>query len=141
MFAAIWTKLKVSTDGAAAVEFALVLPALAALMFGTLQAGLLVFTYNTMVSAARDATRSMAVCSIDAATAVARAKTYRPPWIPDAAWTISDDNAAPNATMTITVPTTTAMILSYVPFDLPTLTATVTMLEEPEGYGGGSCSA
>ncbi len=139
MLTAICGNLRRSKTGAAAVEFALVLPAFAALMFGTIQAGMLIFSYNMMVSAARDATRAMAVCSIDAPTAKAQALGRLPPWIPSANWSVTADDTDPDATMTISVPTAQAMIISYLPFDLPTLTTTITMLKEPNGYGGGSC--
>lgn len=135
-------RLRHSHSGAAAVEFALVLPALALLMFGTIQAGLLVFTYNLMVNAARDATRAMAVCSVtDPLVAKSQALAELPAWVPSADWTVSADISSPTAAMTISVPTAAAMILNYVPFPLPSLSTTVTMLQEPTGYGGGSCSS
>jgi len=45
------------TRGQALVEFALILPVLLLLIFGTIDAGRLVFTYNTVSNAARDGAR------------------------------------------------------------------------------------
>ena len=48
-------------DGLAAVEFALILPVLLLFLFGIIQFGFLVSVYNTMVHAAREGARGMAV--------------------------------------------------------------------------------
>ncbi len=48
-------------DGIAAVEFALILPVLLLFLFGIIQFGFLFSVYNTMVHAAREGARGMAV--------------------------------------------------------------------------------
>lgn len=48
-------------DGLAAVEFALILPVLLLFLFGIIQFGFLFSVYNTMVHAAREGARGMAV--------------------------------------------------------------------------------
>lgn len=129
----------IGQGGASAAEFALMLPLLLTMMFGTLQVSMLMYSYNVMVSAARDATRAMAVCTItEPGQARTQSLTSKPSWLTDGDWatsaTIGDD-----VSMTISVPATKAGILSYVPFGLGTLTASMTMRKEPLAFGNGSC--
>ena len=127
--------------GSVAAEFALVIPVFATIAFGALQVGLLTFAYNTMVSIARDDVRAMSVCSLGAEAAKAAALQRLPPWVDTNAWSIVTDTTAPDVSMTISVPTYKAMILNYVRLPLPDLTVKVTMIQEPQGFGGGSCGA
>lgn len=55
------------THGQALVEFALVLPVIALLVFGFIDIGRLVFDYNTLTNAARQAARVAAVNQLDPA--------------------------------------------------------------------------
>lgn len=127
-----------NNGGASAAEFALVLPILLLLVLGTLQAGMMMFSYNVMVSAARDAARAMAVCTIDTGGARAQSLASKPPWLADADWQTTATTGA-DVTMAISVDAAKAAILSYVPFGIGTLTANVTMRKEPLAFGGGSC--
>lgn len=52
---------RLGDQGAAAVEFALILPLLLLFLFGIVQFGFLFSVYNTMVHAAREGARGMAV--------------------------------------------------------------------------------
>jgi hypothetical protein len=52
--------------GAAAVEFALVLPLLCVLLFGIMQFGYTFFEYNEVVAAAREGARSASIGKTDA---------------------------------------------------------------------------
>ena len=63
-------------SGANAVEFALVAPVLLLLILGIIQFGMILFTYNNMVQAAREAARVLAVQSgsLTEASAVANAQ-------------------------------------------------------------------
>ncbi len=122
------------------MEFALLVPVLVTLMFGTLQVGLLMFSYNLMVSAARDTTRAMAVCSVtDTTTAATQALASLPPWIAAGAWTITPVIGSPDVSTTISVDPAKAMIVNVIPVSFPLLTASVTMVKEPLAFGGGSC--
>lgn len=58
---------RLGDDGAAAVEFALVLPILVLFLFAIVQFGLLFSVYNTMVHAAREGARGMALQQMTAA--------------------------------------------------------------------------
>ncbi len=135
-------RLAVATcnSGASAVEFAIVLPVLLLLMFGTFQIAMLMFSYNVMVSTARDTVRAMAVCTItDLATATTTAQNslnVEIPWVNK--WTITPSIGS-DVEMTISVDPAKAAVLSYLPFSLNPLTAHVQMLKEPLSAGAGSC--
>lgn len=125
--------------GTSATEFALILPLLTLLTMGTLQIGLLMYSYNTMVSSARDSARAMAVCTVtDLPTAKAQALANLPAWVAASDWTITPVIST-DVSMTISVDPAKAAIISYVPFDLGTLTTKVTMRKEPLAFGGGAC--
>lgn len=129
----------VDQSGASAAEFALILPLLLLLMLGTLQVSMLMYSYNLMVSAARDAARDIAVCTItDTDSARTQSLNSKPPWLDDADWQTTA-KIGPDVSMAISVDSTKAAILSYVPLGLGTLTASVTMRKEPLAFGGGAC--
>lgn len=67
-------------SGAAAVEFAIVLPIFLAMLFGIIQFGAVLFLHNNMVNAARETARRMAVAELTAAQADAFAQTYLAGW-------------------------------------------------------------
>lgn len=125
--------------GTSAAEFALILPLLLTLVIGTLQVGAMMYSYNLMVSSARDTVRAMAVCTITTeADAKTQAMKSLPPWVPKAKWTITPAIGT-DVSMRISVPVTQAAILSYIPFTITDLTTFVTMRKEPLAFGGGAC--
>lgn len=65
MFQYLRSKARLGESGAAAVEFALILPLLLLFLFGVVQFGFLFSVYNTMVHAAREGARGMAVEQLD----------------------------------------------------------------------------
>ncbi len=112
---------------------------LAVMLLGTLQVGAMMYSYNLMVGSARDTARAMAVCTITTVTdARTQALKSLPPWVPASSWVITPVIGS-DVSMTITVDTTKAAILSYIPITLPQLTTFVTMRKEPLAFGGGSC--
>ena len=138
--------LIVSRAGAAAAEFALLLPLLCTMMFGTLQVGFMMYAYNNMTSVARDVTREMAVCTItDLATArnQALAKlTVETPWVPETGpegWIVTPATTGSDVEMTIQVNPASAGIIAYLPFNVGLLTTHVQMAQEPLAFGAGSC--
>ena len=134
-------RLLASTKGSSAAEFALIVPVLLLMLFGTLQASLLMYSYNRMADAARDATRAMAVCTVtDTGTAAAQALANLPPWVPSNKWTITPVIGS-DVSMTISVDPTLAGIITYLPFIPGPLTTTVTMRKEPLAFGGGACGS
>lgn len=83
-----------SKSGAAAVEFALVVPVLFAFFFGMIEYGFVYFTYGTMQAAARDVVRQMAVNTIDADDGEAEVRSRLPDWaFGDAAITVTQTDA------------------------------------------------
>lgn len=127
------------TAGASAAEFAIVLPLLLLLMLGTLQVSMLMYSYNVMVSAARDTARAMAVCTIqDLPTADKQARYLKPAWIADGDWVVTPV-IADDVSLTITVNAAKAAIINYIPVNFGTLTTKAVMRKEPLAFGGGSC--
>lgn len=126
-------RLGAARSGAAAVELALLLPILTAMIFGTFQYGVLLFTYNVMLNTARDGARSLAVGAASETQVVTAAKTKLPTWVPAASWTIVASDVATTGTnqvkTSITVPATKATFLSFVPMPA-TLSVNVVMLKE-----------
>jgi hypothetical protein len=66
---------------AAAMEFALVLPLFLLMMCGTLQYGILFYTWNVALNGARNAARALAVGRVDEAGAEAMMIDALPPWV------------------------------------------------------------
>ena len=127
------------TGGASAAEFAIVLPLLLSILMGIMQMSMMMYSYNVMVSGARDTARAMAVCTItDLPAAIKQARYLQPPWISDDEWTVTPVIAS-DVSVTISVDAAKASILSYLPFDFGTLRAKVTMRKEPLAFGGGAC--
>lgn len=67
--------------GVVAAEFALILPMLSAMMFGTLEYGMLLYSYSAMQTSARDMVRQIAVNTISVANARIQAKERVPVWM------------------------------------------------------------
>jgi hypothetical protein len=70
-------KRRAGSGGQALVEFAVVLPAIALLIFGILDVGRAIFTYNTLSQAARQAART-AIVDQDVASVRSTAFAYAP---------------------------------------------------------------
>lgn len=126
-------QLPLSRRGSAAVEFAMVLPMLMTVLIGTMQYGLLMFTYASMLDAARNATRKLAVGAATEAQAKTAALAVLPSWVAAANWTITPQDTATTGTTsvqtTIAVPAKKASVLSFVPMPT-TLTVKVVMRKE-----------
>jgi len=112
-------------SGAVAAEFALIVPLLATLLFGVLQFGFAIYTYSAMETAARTGARQIAF-GTNAATAEAATRAALPDWVAGAATvsSIADDDGFTR--LTVTVPGSSAALLSLVPMP-ETFTAEVAM--------------
>lgn len=135
----IWRKALACRTGTAAAEFALVLPVLMLILMGTFQVGLMMYSYNLMAASARDAARSMAVCTVlDDATAKLNMYKTLPPWVAQSEWHITTVFAS-DVSVHVTVDATKAALLSYIPMSIGNLDTFVQMKKEPLAFGGGSC--
>lgn len=103
-------------DGSAAVEFALILPVLLLFLFGIVQFGFLFSVYNTMVHAAREGARGMAVEQLTAAEGEALVQTRLAayanlPFTVDATEPDPTDPADLDVVVEISVPLEQAMLV------------------------------
>jgi Flp pilus assembly protein TadG len=119
--------------GSAAVEMALLLPLMTMLVCGTLQYGVLMFTYNSMLNAARNGARSLAVGSANEATVTTTTKANLPPWVAAGDWTITPQDTATTGTNQVTtsisVSSEKATIMPIIPMP-DKLDVKVVMLKE-----------
>lgn len=97
-------RLRADRRGAAAVEFALVIPAALGLMFGTFEFGTAFFSYATAQAAVRDVTRQVAVNTMPVGSASTAIRTRLPEWArDDAEITVNQSSPANPATNVYTV--------------------------------------
>ncbi len=104
--------------GAVAAEFALIVPIMSALAFGTIEYGSLFFSYSAMQSASRDLARQVAVNSISIENAQYQAVARVPGWMRDSVNVVvlqsAPGNAAANVyTLRMSVPAREATIMPF----------------------------
>ena len=102
--------------GATAVEFALILPLLLLFLFGVVQFGFLFSVYNTMVHAAREGARGMAVEQMNEADGqtLTRARLSAYSGLPFTVVTDAPDPTVPtdlDVTVAVSVPMADAMFV------------------------------
>ncbi len=134
--------LLADSGGTAAAEFALMLPMLLLMIFGTMQISLLMYSYNVMVTSARDTARAMAVCTItDTTGANLQAQASRPPWLSANDWQVQPTLPVGqgDVSLAITVSAAKAALINFLPVDFGNLSTVVTMRKEPLAFGSGSC--
>lgn len=125
-----------ATSGAAALEFALVVPVLLTLLFAIIQFGSVVFVQNNMVNAAREGARRIAAADATAAEATTVMQNLLSNWNLTFTYNVVTPNPANPAdrdiVVTINVPASDARIVSFPPglFGSGNLTAQVTMRQE-----------
>jgi len=119
--------------GSAAVEMALLLPLLTMMVCGTLQYGVLMFTYNSMLNAARNGARSLAVGSANETAVLAATKASLPRWVAAGDWTITPQDTGTTGTNQVTtsisVSSAKATIMPLIPMP-DKLDVRVVMLKE-----------
>jgi Flp pilus assembly protein TadG len=100
-------------SGAAAVEFAIVLPIFLMILFGIIQFGSVLFLHNNMVNAARETVRRMSVAELDATTAPAYAQNYLSNWSLTFTVTASEPPATSDVSVQISVPAADAALVNF----------------------------
>ncbi len=130
--------LRRSRDGNAAVEFALILPVLLALVFGCLEFGMIAYTYNATGSVARDAARQLAINQLTPAQVDGYVRNKLPRWVRSEAQLAitqsdEDDPTSNRFTLDVTFPATSATPSRFMSFAYKTLVVDVrvTMQQEP----------
>jgi Flp pilus assembly protein TadG len=125
--------LRRNRRGSAAVEMALLLPVMTMMVFGTLQYGVLMFTYNSMLSAARSGARALAVGAANEATVIATTKANLPGWVAAGDWTITPKDTTTTGTnqvsTSISVSSNKATIMPIIPMP-DTIDVRIVMLKE-----------
>lgn len=120
-------------SGAAAVEFAIVVPVFLLILFGIIQFGAILFLHNNMVNAARETTRRMAVAEMNTTEAEAYAANYLANW--GLTFNVVATEPAPgvangDVSVQITVPAADAVLVNF-PITWPgNLTAQAIMRRE-----------
>ena len=131
VIAGIDCSLRKDRRGAAAFEFALMVPMLMTIALGIVQYGTLYYTYSSMIAAARTAARAVAIGSQNVSTAAATARTNLPTWVPSGNYTIvvTDAAAGSEVSAQITAPSNKATIAPYLPMPA-NVVARVVMMKE-----------
>ncbi len=130
-------------SGAAALEFALVVPILLTLLFATIQFGSVVFVQNNMVNAAREGARRIAAADVSTTEATAMMQNMLSSWNLPFTYNIAMPNPANpsdrDVVVTVTVPAAAARVVSYPPglFGSGNVVAQVTMRQEDTVVAGG----
>lgn len=122
-------------SGAALVEFTVVAPVFFLLVFGIIQFGMIFSLQNTMLNAAREASRSMAVQSLTSGQAQTVAVNYLAPYNNTFTYAIRDhcldSPKVQDVTVTITTSAAAASVINYMGlFTGQNLSASVTMRKE-----------
>lgn len=104
--------------GAVAAEFAMIVPLMSALAFGTIEFGSLFFSYSAMQSASRDLARQVSVNTISVEAAESAAKARVPGWMRDSVSVSvlqsAPGNAAANVyTLRMSIPAKEATVMPF----------------------------
>lgn len=104
--------------GAAAAEFALVVPVMMGLLFGTFEYGIAFFSFTAAQSAARDVTRQVAINTMLVGSAEAAIKARLPAWARQNATVSISQSAAANPaanvyTVVVSMPMSAATPLQF----------------------------
>ena len=126
-----WSESRLCRRGAAAAEFALVLPLLLLILFGSIQYGALLFTYNSLQTVARNGARALASGSATVAEVSARVAAELPGWVSADDVQIEAGDAGNNRVhMALSVPAAQATVVRLVPMPAM-LSVDVVMRREP----------
>jgi Flp pilus assembly protein TadG len=116
-----WRAAAADRRGSAAFEFALLLPIMMSLAFGTIQYSLLYYNYIAMTGAARYAAATVARGDRSVTSAETEARKMLPPWVPAADYTVTivDATTGNDVTAQISVSGPKAAVIPYLPVPTP----------------------
>lgn len=117
--------LRGNRTGAAAAEMALLLPILTVMLFGVVQLGFAIYTYNAMQNSARTGAR-LVVFGSPRDAAVTAVRNQLPRWVASEATINITENTGGLARVQVAVPGASAALLRLVPMPAM-LNADVTM--------------
>jgi Flp pilus assembly protein TadG len=117
----VFTRLVSFRRGSVSVEAAVLFPVLITLVMGTIEFGMLIFTYSAMQTAAREVTRQVAVNFADAASAQDLIAERLPGWAADGARVTVNQSAPANPESNVITLTVTMPVESATPIRLLTL--------------------
>lgn len=112
---------------------ALLLPLLTLIICGTMQYGVLFFTYNSMLNSARNGARTLAVGAGSEASVALSVRASLPPWIKTTDWTVTPKDTTTTLTnqvvTEISIPAAKATVMPFAPMP-DQLFVRVVMLKE-----------
>jgi Flp pilus assembly pilin Flp len=122
--------LRQDRRGASAAEFALLLPVLLLILVGTIQYGVMMFTYNSMLTAARAGARIAALGSANNAAVEAMVQSMLPGWVDRDLVEVESTSIAGNQVrVEVSMPSPTSTVLQLGPMP-DAIAASVVMLRE-----------
>jgi len=131
--ARLLARIRNDRSGAAAAEFAIILPVFTAMLLGTIQYGTLMLTYNGMMDTARSSARDLAVGISTPAEVETKGKGKKLGWIKNGKWAVTAMDTSATGTnevrMEIRVPSKEATVLPFLPMP-DELVVTVSMEKE-----------
>nr|WP_274603710.1 TadE family protein [Polymorphobacter multimanifer] len=116
--------------GVSAVEFAMVLPLMMLFLTGTIQYGFMMFTYNSMLTAARAGARFAALGGANNAAVTTMVQGLLPGWVAPGDIEVTSSVVNGNQVrVNVTIPASASTVLRFGPMP-ETLRADVVMLQE-----------
>lgn len=135
-FGSLLRRGRTCNRGAAAAEFALVLPVMMMMLMGTFEYGIAFFTYSSMQNAARDVGRQVAINTMMVNTAEGAIRARLPEWARDGANVSIQQSAPANPntnvyTFVVSMPMSSATPIQFVSLATnPTLRTELRMKQE-----------
>jgi hypothetical protein len=111
----VFRRLRQDRAAAAAVEMALLLPALLGMTFAVIELGFAGVTYSAMMSSARTGAREMTF-GMNGSAATAAVRTQLPVWVRAGASINTIENDSGMARVRISVPASQAALIPFIPF-------------------------
>lgn len=128
--AGLLARLRRARQGAAAAEFALILPVMLMVVAGALQYGVMAMTYNAMLNGARSGARALSLGDAAATDVRTAVRDWMPAWVPAADVTVTSEAVGANQVrVNVSVPGTSSTVFRLLPLPA-TLDVSVQMMLE-----------